>query len=223
VFHVIFVEPESSGNIGSLTRVMKNFNLKNLILINPKCEVESQESRKMSMHAWDIIKNARVVKDFKTAVKGIDFVIGTSAKTKKEYDAIKTAYSPREILPKLKEVKGEIAIVLGRESRGLTDEELKQCDVNLFIPTNPEYPTMNITHAAAVLFYELFSAKESKTRKANLKQKQALIKTAEQLIEKTDFKNKKEAKQVMKNVINRALVSGKEAQTLIGVLKKFVQ
>ena len=223
MIHVIFVEPESSGNIGSLARAMKNFSLKNLILVNPQCEVKNQESKKMSMHAWDLIENARIIKNFQTAVKEMDFIIGTTAKTKKEYDSVKTAYSPKEVLSKIKEVEGEIAIVLGRESRGLTDEELKKCDINVFIPTNPEYPTLNITHAAVILFYELFSSKKSTTRKANLKQKQALLKVINELIEETNLKDKENTKQILKNIINRSLIAGKESQATIGFFKKLIQ
>ena len=223
MIHVIFVEPESSGNIGSIARAMKNFSLKNLILVNPQCEVENQDSRKMSMHAWDIIENARVVNSFEKAIDGMDFVIGTTAKTRKGYDEIKTAYSPREVVPKLKQVAGNTAIVFGRESRGLTDEELKKCDINLFIPTNPDYSTMNITHAAAVIFYELFASKESTVRKADLKQKEELLKAASQAIDSVELKDKEKTKRIFSNVINRALISGKESQTLTGFFKKLIQ
>lgn len=218
MINIIFVEPESSGNIGSLTRAMKNFSLKNLILVNP-CEI-NQETRKMAMSSWDLVENARKVNSFEKAIEGMDFIISTTAKISSDYNGVKTAYSPKEILEQLKQVEGNIAIVFGRESSGLTQEELEKCDISLFIPANLESPTLNISHAAAIVFYELFSNKDSKVRKANLKEKQALIKTVDKLIENSSVKDVDGTKRIFANVINRSLIAGKESHCLMGFFTK---
>jgi len=218
MIHIIFVEPESSGNIGSLARTMKNFSLNNLILVNP-CEI-NQETRKMSMRSWDLVENSRKVDSFEKAIEGMDFIVSTTAKTSSDYDGVKTAYSPKEILEQLKQVDGNIAIVFGRESSGLTQQELEKCNINLFIPANPEYPTLNITHAAAIVFYELFSNKKSKVRKADLKEKEALIKTVNELIENSSVKDIEGTKRIFANVVNRSLIAGKESHCLMGFFTK---
>jgi len=222
MYSVVFVEPESSGNIGALARVMKNFGLRDLVLVNPKCSI-NEETRKKAKHAFDIVEKARIVNDFKLLTESFDFVIGTTGKTTKDYDAVRAAITPKEFAGQLK-TKGKIAFVFGREGIGLKNEELSLCDVVLTIPCSKEYPVLNISHAAAIIFYELFSEKKEFTRKADKKEKEILFKQFGEIVCGLNHIREKEiVKKVFKNIINRALIAGREAHTLAGVFSEILK
>ncbi len=216
MYTVVFVEPESAGNIGALARVMKNFGLKELVLVNPKCEID-KEAKARAKHAFDIIEKARIVKDF-GKIGDFDFVIGTTGKITPDYNEVRCAITPRELAG---QAKGKIAIVLGREGTGLTNNELALCDIIVHIPTDSRYPIMNITHAAAIVFYELFSANKEVGEKANAREKKVLLDYFDRILNDLPaIRDKKKVAKIFRNVVNRSLIAGKEAHTLAGVFKE---
>lgn len=216
MYTVVFVEPESSGNIGALARVMKNFGLKELILVNPKCEID-KEAKARAKHAFDIIEKARIVKDF-GKIGNFDFVIGTTGKITPDYNEVRCAITPRELAG---QAKGKIAIVLGREGIGLTNDELALCDIVVHIPTDPRYPVMNITHAAAIIFYELFSANKEVGEKASKREKEVLLDYFDGILNDLPaIRDKKKVGKIFRNIVNRSRIAGKEAHTLAGVLNE---
>lgn len=219
MFSVIFVEPESSGNIGSLARVMRNFGLENLILVKPKCEING-ETRAMATNAFDVVEKARVVKSFKQISKEFDFIVGTTGRTNPHYDGIRAYITPRELNKAIK-TSGKIALVFGRESAGLGNDELSLCDVVVSIRTNPKSPVLNITHAAAIIFYELFAKQESSIMMADKKQKELLMRKFEESIKDTESaKDRKFLVKAFRNVIGRAFIADREAQALTGAFEK---
>ncbi len=218
---VVLVEPENAGNVGSVARVMTNFGLKELVVVNPACDLKSDECRKLASRAYGIVEEARIVSGFEKALEGFDFVIGTTAKTSAGYDVVRQCYSVREFSEEVKNVDGRIALVFGRESTGLTNEELAKCDVVLTIPTSKQYSALNLSHAVAVVLYELFSAKQSSIRKADSAQKKALLKSFNEFVDSLDgLRDKDSVKRMFANVVNRSLIAGAEAGTLTGVFKK---
>jgi TrmH family RNA methyltransferase len=218
MYTVVFVEPESSGNIGSLARVMKNFGLRELVLVNPKCKTD-QETKSRAKHAFDIIERARIVKDF-GKIGEFDFVIGTTGKITPDYDEVRCAISPKELAEQVK-TKAKIALVFGREGIGLKNEELSLCDIVVHIPTDYKYPVLNVSHAAAIVFYELFSTKKELVRKADKREKEVLFDYFDEIVDSlAGIRDKKKVAKVFRNVVNRSLIAGKEAHTLAGVLKE---
>jgi len=216
MYTVVFVEPESSGNIGALARVMKNFGLRELVLVNPKCEID-KEAKARAKHAFDIIERARVVKDF-NKIGDFDFVVGTTGKIAQDYNEVRSAITPRELAG---QAKGKIAIVLGREGIGLTNDELALCDIIVHIPTDPRYPIMNITHAAAIVFYELFSANRDIGEKADAREKKVLLDYFDRILDNLPaVRDKKKVGKIFRNIVNRSMIAGKEAHTLAGVLNE---
>ncbi len=214
---VVLVEPESPGNIGFVARAMKNFGIKDLILINP-CEV-NMETRSRAMHAWDVVKKARLVGGFDDIKNmNFDFIIGTTAKSW-ETSTTRASVTPRELAEMLGEIDARIALVFGRESRGLTNAELRKCDIVLNIPTSNEYKSMNLSHAVAVVLYELFGRKKPK-RKARGNEKKTLINLFSKLANSLGLRNPENAIKMFKNVISRAIISGSEAKGIAVVFKR---
>ncbi|MDI6643722.1 MAG: TrmJ/YjtD family RNA methyltransferase [Methanobacteriaceae archaeon] len=225
MIYIVFVEPESPGNIGFLARTMKNFGLDNLILINP-CELKN-EAYFHAMHAKEVISNARLFESIESFIEEfkIDFMVGTTGAACGSYNVQRIAITPEEFAGSL-QIKGNIAILFGREGNGLYNEEISLCDVLVSIPTSDKYPILNISHAAAIIFYELFKKEKNYTfeglEEASAIEKGQLISDMDNIIELLNLpphKNKT-ASIVFRNIIGRAFISGREAHTLKGILRR---
>ena len=225
MIYVVFVEPESPGNIGFLARTMKNFGITNLILINP-CELKN-ESYYHAMHARDIVSNAETYNslDEFLKTKKIDSAIGTTGNAGGSYNMARIAVSPEQLADSIN-YNGNIALIFGREGNGLSNQEISQCDVIVSIPTHDYYPILNITHAAAIIFYEMFKREKSypvdQLEAATANEKEKLIRYMDDIILKLGYpphKNKN-ASLVFKKIIGRAFISGREAHTLTGTLRR---
>ena len=150
---IILIEPKTGGNVGAIARAMKNFNLTDLVLINPKCKISSLETKKRAKHAQDIIQKAKI-KNI-SYLKKFHTLIGTTAKLGTDYNIQRSPITPEQLAEKIN-VNQKIGIIFGRESSGLTNEEISLCDFVVSIQSSKIYPVMNLSHAATIIFYELF-------------------------------------------------------------------
>jgi len=220
---VVFVEPESEGNVGAIARIMKNFGFKELILVNPKTELGG-EARAFAMHGIDILENAKIVDSFQDAVKDADFIVGTTAIKGSDYNILRVSITPDQ-LTSISDISGTVAFIFGRESSGLKNDELDKCDLLVSIPTAPEYPTLNVSQSAAIILYEVFKILkkcETRFREANNVEKNILLTYFEDILKKINFPKHKRyiAFRAFRNIIGRAFISGREAHTLIGVFRR---
>ena len=150
----ILVEPAVPENVGAAARAIKTMGFSNLILVNP-CDYLSEPARWLAYASDDILEKATVFKSFSEAIDGFDLVIGTSAKRR----SVKHDYLPLpEIIPFLggkgKAVQ-HAAVVFGREESGLSNEELKMCDIVSTVPMKTVYPSLNLSQAVMVYAWEL--------------------------------------------------------------------
>lgn len=228
---VVFVEPEESENIGLLARVMKNFGLKKLCLVNPRCDLD--RAYIVSKHALDVVNSSKIMEDFGEVRSEFDLLIATTAKVTTEWNVDRSFLTPEQLVKKLREVKeGEkVAIVFGREGNGLSNSELEKCDLIVHIPASGEYPTLNVTHSAAVLFYEIFKGAgkgksqgktEGKTELPDEKVKEAIMQHWEKIVTKAGFtgEKKKIKMGILRRVLGKSLMNRREAYGLAGVLRK---
>jgi len=215
---VILIEPQFEGNIGAIARSMKNFGFSNLILVNPKCEL-GNETRCRAKHANDIIDKAKIVKRFPK----MDYLIGTTCRTGNDYNIPRNPITPKE-LKKIIPSKGKIGIVFGRESDGLSNEEIAKCDFLVKIPTNTKYASMNLSHAVDIILYELSGLENNITPISDAEKKQ-LMKLLDQAMKKMEFatKEKKDTQRlVWKKMISKSFLSKREAYALMGFFKKLL-
>lgn len=225
MIYVVFVEPESPGNIGFMARTMKNFGLHQMILINP-CSMEN-EAYFHAMHAKDVIRGSKTynsLEEFAIAEK-IDFLVGTTGVAGGSHNVPRIAVKPEQLRNSVN-INGNIALIFGREGNGLTNNEIALCDVLVSIPTHESYPIMNVTHAAAIIFYEIFKNEYSypveDAEEASKIEKEGLISTMNEIIDKLDYPphKSKNASTVFRRILGRSFISGREAHTLIGALKR---
>ncbi|MCS7104929.1 MAG: TrmJ/YjtD family RNA methyltransferase [Thermofilaceae archaeon] len=152
---VAFVEPLYEMNIGYIARCMKNFGLSNLILIKPRCQLGGEAFR-FATHAQEILVKARIANSLDELKNSFDLIAGTTGVVTKSLSQARRWITPETFADRLANQEGKVLIVLGREDIGLTNEELELCDIVVFIPANPQYPILNVSHAAAILFYETY-------------------------------------------------------------------
>jgi len=223
--YIVFVECETPGNVGFLARTMANFGLKNLVLINPT--KLTNEAYYQATHGKYIVENAKIYQSLDEFYQSqrIDFKVASTGMAGGSYNLSRIPIRPEE-LGKSMNVSNKIAILFGREGDGLTNKEISDCDICVSIPTDPTYPIMNISHAAAIIFYELFKNKhdyavEGLSESSNL-EKDYLQKDMNDLIDSLDIPEhkKKNAKKTFNNIISRAFITGREAFTLKGILRR---
>lgn len=153
---VILVRPQFAANIGAVARVMRNMGLDDLVLIAPEASPTDPEARRLATHGHVVLERCRIVADLGTAVADCVLVAATSARvgglTRRQFVG-----SPEEIAPRLIEVMtaGPIALVFGPEASGLSNAEVSRCHYLIHIPTDPQYPVLNLAQSAAICTYEL--------------------------------------------------------------------
>ncbi len=236
---VCLVEVETTGNIGSVARAMKNFDCRKLILFNPKTKITG-ETMGFAMHARDVVEKAQIIQTGSTEEerkKGLEelfasyhLVVGTSAKTG-EYRNIARLVTPLPHfeIPSL-ETTQQVLFVFGRESIGLLNEELDLIDLLVHIPASEDYPTLNIAHAVAVVMYDLFqkvgSPPENRAVVASRRDKNLLLDYVQELIEgapRIREHRKDRTYHAFKNLINRAHITRKERNLIVDLFKKVIQ
>ena len=215
------VEPLNDGNVGAIARSMKNFGLSDLYLVRP-CGI-GEEATKRAMHGIDILKKAQTVFDEKEALKGVDFVAATSGvSTTNDKHFARIALTAKDFTEKIKGTDGTVALLFGREDFGLDKEIIKKCDFLVTIPASPAYSILNISHAAAILFYELYSSGVDKwePRQAGELEKEKLYEYFSMLLDAIDYpKHKKEKTKVMfRRLVGRSVPTTWEFHTLMGVI-----
>ncbi len=152
---IVMIQTSHTGNMGSAARAMKVMGLSNLTLVNPKSAPDEQ-ALAMSSNANDILNNATIVETLSEAVADCQLVVGTSARQDRtlSWDILDARNCSKLIVEKISQNKAKVAILFGRESSGLTNEELAVCQHLVHIPTNPAYSSLNIASAVQILSYE---------------------------------------------------------------------
>jgi TrmH family RNA methyltransferase len=220
----ILVEPKYAGNIGAVARSLMNFGLQDLILVNPACDIEAEECRKMAVHAQQIIDNATILRTFEEAVQKVDYLAGTSATVSQRNNKhLRGALSVHRFAKNIYTLEGVIGLAFGREDYGLLNQEIRQCDVLVNIPTADIYPSLNLSHAASIVLYELWMQRRevAEPRYADRLEKENLYRNFELLLDSICYPvHKKEKTKIMfQRIIGRAMLSKWEYHTLMGVLK----
>lgn len=154
---VVLVGTTHPGNIGATARAMKTMGVYSLELVNPKV-FPSPEATALASGADDILDGVIVHQELADAVKDCTQVFGTSARTRSITWPVVT---PEEAARQVVEIRNScsgIAIVFGRESSGLTNEELELCNSMICIPSHSGFSSLNIAAAVQVVCYELYKA-----------------------------------------------------------------
>ncbi|MFG1520211.1 MAG: TrmJ/YjtD family RNA methyltransferase [Thermoplasmataceae archaeon] len=152
---VVLVEPKYPGNIGAVARVMKNTGLNSLYLLGG-AEI-NDEALIRAVHGRDVLESSRRIESMDAIRDFADYIVGTSSvPTLNRKKFVRIPMNPDDLWKRLLPSGKRIAVLLGREDDGLRTRELEICDFFVYIPANPEYPAYNLSHAAAIILYDLF-------------------------------------------------------------------
>ena len=153
---IVLVEPQGALNVGSVARVMMNFGFNELFLVNPRCNLHSEDAFKMATHAKEILQKAKIVESLETALQGCTRVIATTAQQRHRNRELEDLQLP---FAWLVQADTPNAIIIGDEDRGLSNQELEWAQRWGRIPTGT-YQTLNLAQSVAICCYELFKIKK---------------------------------------------------------------
>jgi len=221
---VVLVEPESAGNIGAIARAMKNFGLSDLWIVNPKTPI-TMDARAMAMHGYDVLRKSKRVKTLNQALSNLHLAVGTSAVVATSRSNIaRIPITPYEFGMQMSSFRGNVGVLFGRESSGLTNEEIESCDLMVTVPASKNYNVLNIASAASIMFYELFRTRAARSGPplASKAVKTRLQFEFERLVRVAGVQPHKRAlaQRSFRNVISRAFITRREASLLLGVLRR---
>ena len=236
---IVMVNTTHPGNIGSAARAMKTMGVSELVLVEPKKTVD-EEAIALSSGATDVLDSAKYVATLEEAIEDCALVIGTSARSRSIPWPL---LNPRQCAEQsvLTSKRQKVAILFGREDRGLTNEELAKCNFHVHIPTNPQYSSLNIASAIQVICYEMRMAIELASSGdeqlwgvewdrdlASSKELDGMIDHLEQVMVTAEFLDPENPRYIMtrmRRLFNRAMPDKVEVNVFRGILssisKKF--
>jgi tRNA/rRNA methyltransferase len=150
---LILHRPRSLDNVGAVARIVKNFGLGRLWLVDPLSH-SFDRALKLAVGAEDVVSGLFVEQGLPRALGAFSLVIGTSSRQLKG----RASLSPRQMAERAAACPGSVALLCGEEKRGLSDEELALCHEVCRIPSSEAQPSLNLAQACAVLAYEIVIA-----------------------------------------------------------------
>lgn len=154
---VVLDEPQDLVNIAHVVRGMKNFGLRDLRLVNPR-EYEPYRVEGIAHQTQDLLARVRQFASLGEALADCVHVVGFTARGR---TAKRNQQRPREAAAEVLECArgGPVALLFGREDRGLANEALDRCHRVVTIPSDPAYASLNLAHAVVIMLYELALAR----------------------------------------------------------------
>lgn len=217
----VLVQPLYQGNVGFCARAIKNFGFSRLVLVD-SCPL-GDDAIARAGHARDLLESAsRLTLD--EVFSQSDLVVATTGELSKSIcnPMRMPYYTPREIRSLVEPCQGCVSILFGRENWGLNNREIRRSDVICTIPTSPDYPILNLSHAVAILAYELAGLPRGEYLLAGRAQMEHLYQHIDQyltLIGHPAFK-RDVTMLLMRRIFGRANLTAREASTLHGLMRR---
>jgi len=155
------VRPKEDGNVGAAARLARNFGADELVLVASRARIGSV-ARRRAMGGLVLLSAARRAPTLARAVEGTDLVVGTTdLSLGRSSSYLRRSVSPERLAEVVRGTVGTISLVFGPEDNGLSREELALCDLLVHIPARREFPTLNLSHAVAVVLYAVHRGRGS--------------------------------------------------------------
>ena len=155
---VVLHEPQDLVNIAAVVRAMKNFGLRDLRLVEP-AEYDTFRIEGIAHKTADLLKRVVQCASLDEALGDCAFVVGFTARGR---SARQNTVRLRDVVPEIRSMAeaGRVALLFGREDKGLSNAALDRCNRAVTIPTNPAHASLNLAQAFCLAAYELFVAQE---------------------------------------------------------------
>ena len=224
--YFILVRPQMGENIGSAARAIKNFNIKYLRIVNPRCNWPSQKALATSVGAKDILKSAKVYNSIEKAIGDLDIIFASTSRIRKVNKEIISILDFKKKVEK----KRKIGILFGPEASGLSNDEISYANYLVKIPTNKKFSSLNLSHSVIIFCFELFQYFSNKKAiyksgyKSSVAKKSEVNKFLSFIVDKLDKKGflqpghkRKSMIRNINNIFHRLNLSEQEIRILLGI------
>ncbi len=222
---VVLHEPQDLVNIAHVVRAMKNFAFRDLRLVSPRV-YDAHRIEGIAHQSHDLLRRVVVYESLEAAIADCVHVVGFTARGR---SAKRNVQRPRgaaeEILATTQ--AGRVALLFGREDKGLSNDALDRCHRLVTIPTDPAYASLNLAHAVVVMLYELALARGDEGRvfksprrpagAATVELVERFFDDAEQALEAIEFFKVRDREHIMRTVrevVHRIPLDEREAKLL---------
>jgi len=218
---IVLVEPQEAGNVGAVARAMKNFGFDDLCIAGEHPKLEPVAGWWAS-GAEDVIAKARFVPTLHHAIGDAQMTIATTSGRGRTTPVDLTPFD----VARLPIGDGAVlALVFGREDRGLTREEVVQCQLTATISTSPDFPTMNLAMAVGVFCFALSNTPKTRIEKSRAGQEmiERLHERAEALLLEVGFLHANNPDRIyddLRAIAGRADLDAREATILLGIIRQ---
>jgi tRNA/rRNA methyltransferase len=228
---IVLVEPQLGENIGAAARVMANFGLSRLRLVNPRDGWPSLQARRSASGADRVLDDTRLYDTVEAAIADCAFVLATTARA---HDQAKPVIGPQEAALAMAPQVGageNVALLFGRERYGLENAEVALADRIVTFPVNPAFASLNLAQAVAIIAYEWFKlstagalpfAMPQKSEAARKQQIQAFFTNLERELDRIEYFRPLHKRATMlvnlRNIFARMQPTQQDVQTLQGVV-----
>jgi TrmH family RNA methyltransferase len=219
---VTLVEPRYPVNLGHTARLLTNFGIAELNLVNP--HVDMSVAAIYASHATSVLDNVRIT-TLQQVRKEHDLLVATTAvRATRKSNEIRKMVKP-ERLRKLIEAADSSSLVFGRDTTGLTNEEISLCDVTTTIDTVPSSRTLNLGHAVAILLYVVSREGGSKPPRQSKKARRVFAETFYELAVASKLQSHKvrNLRETAKRMAATSSLSDMQLQMMSGVFRKATQ
>jgi len=224
--YFILVRPQMGENIGSVARAIKNFNIRHLRIVNPRCNWPSQKALATSVGAKDILKSAKIYNSMEKAIGDLDIIFASTSRIRKVNKKIISILDFKKKVEK----KRKIGILFGPEASGLSNDEISYANYLVKIPTNKKFSSLNLSHSVIIFCFELFQYFSNKKAiyksgyKSSVAKKSEVNKFLSFIINKLDKKGflqpdhkRKSMIRNINNIFHRLNLSEQEMRILLGI------
>ena len=224
--HFILVRPQIGENIGSVARAIKNFNIKHLRIVNPRCHWPNQKALATSVGAKDILNSTKVYNSIEKSIGDLDIIFASTSRIR---SINKKTISILDLKNKVKK-KIKIGLLFGPEASGLSNDEISCADYLVKIPTNKNFSSLNLSHSAIIFCFEIFKYFSNKKNvyrssyKSKVAKKTEVNKFLKFIISRLDKKGflqpdhkRKSMIRNISNIFHRINLSEQEIRILLGI------
>lgn len=177
---VVMVNTTLPANIGSAARAMHTMGLSHLTVVDPKLPID-ETSVSHAAGGNEILAAAKIAPTLEEAIGDCQLVFAASSRSRHLPRPVVTPTQAAKIMLDFIDTQTDIsdqselsaasrpkiAILFGREDRGLTNEELAFADYHIQIDANPDYPVLNVASAVQVIASFIFAYAQTHKAGAN--------------------------------------------------------
>jgi tRNA/rRNA methyltransferase len=226
VLKIVLVNPQEPRNVGAACRAMKTMGIHALSIVGTP-DLDREAAAITAVHAGDLLDGAEFCADLRSAVQEAVLVAGITRRRGKRRKYL--SLTPEQLADRVATLQsGLVAVVFGNEASGLSDEELAACHLAVHIPSSPDFPSLNLSHAVQVIAYQLFRrlaepAGPRTFRPVSRERLEALLEEILSTLEGIGFFSQGSRKEMgifWRDILARAALARREADRLVTIFRK---